>query len=222
VSPERLKSSDFKEILLSGKKSVKRLVIDEAHCIIEWGYNFRVKYLHIARELEQFERKAGHKIPVLLLTATASRRLQKATVEKLGIKIPDGNFITQKKGADRPELYIRIKAMKSDQQKISWIAKQLKPGGLLHKKRGIIFSAFADGGENLKALNAAGICKALKENGIRRVDHYHGGLSIETRRKTQEKFQSKKHLYLLRQKPLEWELIYLGSISSSTFIRPSA
>lgn len=200
VSPERLKSSDFKEILFSGKKSVKRLVIDEAHCIIEWGYSFRVKYLHIAREIERFEGMSGHKIPVLLLTATASPWLQREIVEKLGIRIPDENFITQQKGAERPELDIRVWGMKSDRQKINWIVKQLKPGGLLHKKRGIIFSAFADGGENLKALKASDICDVLKVNGIRRIDYYHGGLPIETRRKTQEKFQSKKTSVLIATK----------------------
>jgi len=59
VSPERLKSTDFKELLDSSQRRVTRLVIDEAHCVVEWGYGFRVKYLHIAQEIKAFEKRLG-------------------------------------------------------------------------------------------------------------------------------------------------------------------
>ncbi len=165
ISPERLKSAEFKELLDSGRQRVKRLVIDEAHCVVEWGYGFRVKYLHIAQEIDAFEARLGHSIPVLLLTATASRWLQRETIKNLQIDIPARNIITQQLGIDRPELRIRLHGAGSNETKIRWLAKQLKKGGRFYNKRGIIFSAFAKGGDGLDAHNAPKICEQLKGTG---------------------------------------------------------
>jgi RecQ family ATP-dependent DNA helicase len=191
VSPERLKSADFKELLASGQRQVRRLVIDEAHCVVEWGYSFRVKYLHIAQGIEVFEEKLGSKIPVLLLTATASPWLQHETAKNLRVKIPPRNYIKQEE-ADRPELKIGLRKVKSDAEKIRWIAKQLKKGGRFYGKRGIIFSTFADGGEGLGAYNAPKICDALIELGAERIAYYHGRMDLDQRRNIQLEFQKEK------------------------------
>lgn len=188
VSPERL-SPPTQELLNSSRRRVQRLVIDEAHCVVEWGYGFRVKYLHIAQEIEAFEERSGNKIPVLLLTATASPWLQRETVKNLRVDIPPRNFITQKEGADRPELVIRLHSVKSDQEKIRWIAEQLVRGGSFYGKRGIIFSTFADGGEGLGAYNAPKICQELENLGVKRIGYYHGGMGLEERRNIQKEFQ---------------------------------
>jgi RecQ family ATP-dependent DNA helicase len=194
VSPERLKQTDFKDLLASSRQCVRRLVIDEAHCVIEWGYGFRVKYLHIAQEIEAFEARLseGEKIPVLLLTATANQRLQREIAKNLRVSIPSGNFITQTKGADRPELKIKLRAVRNDQEKIRWISKHLKRGGSLYKKRGVIFSAFADGGEGLGALNASLICEKLQKLHVKKIGSYHGGLSLDERRSIQKEFKQGK------------------------------
>lgn len=192
LSPERLKSADFKALLHSSPQLVKRIVIDEAHCVVEWGHSFRVKYLHIAQEIDNFEKQLGQKIPVLLLTATASPWLQRETVKNLQISMPSSNFIIQKMGADRPELVVSLHSVKNDTDKILWLAKQLKRGGKFYGKRGIIFSAFADGGEGLGALNAEQICEKLKDMGIKRIDFYHGKLGLDLRRKVQKMFQNYK------------------------------
>jgi len=200
ISPERLKSEEFKHLLKMGENKVKRIVIDEAHCVIEWGYSFRTKYLHVAQEIETFEKHLKEKIPVLLLTATASRWLQEETANKLRVTIPPENYIVQKKEADRPELHIRLRAVKNDAEKIRYISGLLGPGGFLHNKMGIIFSAFAEGGEGLGAMQAPNICKKLQESGIKKIDCYHGGMDIESRKVIQKKFPSHKLRILVATK----------------------
>jgi RecQ family ATP-dependent DNA helicase len=192
ISPERLKSTEFKDLLHSGEQRVKRLVIDEAHCVVEWGYGFRVKYLHIAQEIDDFEKRLGKDIPILLLTATASPWLQKEIVKNLQINIPTRNFITQQQGADRPELSIHLHHAKNDTQKIRWLAKQLIKGGKFYGKRGIIFSAFADGGEGLNAKNAPTICEQLEQMGVKNIDCYHGSMALDERRRIQNEFDECK------------------------------
>ncbi len=192
ISPERLKSADFNDLLKACKKRVRRFVIDEAHCILGWGENFRVSYLHIGKEIQKLQKELtkGQKIHVLLLTATATPELQYATVKNLGIHIEPENFITQLKDADRSELRIRLHKVSSDKQKISWLVKQLKRGGCFYNKRGIIFSAFAKGGEGLGAYNAEMIAEELKQNHIKRARCYHGQMDAKSRSEVQEAFKS--------------------------------
>ena len=196
TSPEQFKSSAFSKLLASAKRRVRRIVIDEAHCVIEWGYSFRVKYLHIAQAIKALEGQPGRKIPVLLLTATATPSLQRQIAEKLQVQIPTQNYITQRSGADRLELQVRLQEVRDDDEKFGWLAKQVKEGGSLYKrpdgkrKRGIIFSAFADGGEGLGAHNAEKICDKLTERGVKRIGYYHGKMDLDKRRDIQNKFQS--------------------------------
>lgn len=188
ISPERLKSEDFKRLLDSSSQRVKRFVIDEAHCVIEWGYGFRVKYLHIAQEIEAFEKRLGGKIPVLLLTATASPWLQQETAKKLRVEISSQNFVVQQDGADRPELKIATKLMANEKTKTNWLAKQFSKGGAFYKKRGIIFSAYAEGGEKDEAYNAPKICGELQNLGVNKIGYYHGQMDLEERKKIQKDF----------------------------------
>lgn len=125
----------------------------------------------------------------MLLTATASPWLQRETVKNLQVVIPSRNFITQEEGVDRPELVIRLRSVKSDREKIRWIAEQLTRSGSFYGKRGIIFSTFADGGEGLGAYNAPAICEGLEKLGVKRIGYYHGGMGLDERRNIQKEFQ---------------------------------
>lgn len=189
VSPERFKSEGFKKLLNSSSQYVKRFVIDEAHCVIEWGYGFRVKYLHIAQEIEAFEERLGENIPVLLLTATASPWLQRETAKKLRVHIPSKNYILQDKGADRPELKIESKLLRNDKTKIKWLVKQFAKGGAFHKKRGIVFSAYAEGGETKDAYNAPKLHQELQKSGVKKIDYYYGQMDLDKRKGIQNKFE---------------------------------
>src|SRR6187399_361351 len=76
VSPERLETNLFKEFLPS--LGVNLIAVDEAHCISQWGYDFRPPYLRIAALREELQN-----IPVLALTASATREVQDDICEKL-------------------------------------------------------------------------------------------------------------------------------------------
>jgi hypothetical protein len=143
---------------------------------------------------------AGERIPVLLLTATASPWLQQETAKNLHVHIAPQNYITQRDGAERPELKISLRAAKDDSAKIRWLTKELRKGGRFYGKRGIIFSAFADGGAGLGALNATTICEGLEELGIKRIGCYHGAMSLEDRRTVQKQFQKKELRVLVATK----------------------
>src|SRR5450755_3767287 len=81
VSPERLETDLFREYLPALRVSL--IAVDEAHCISQWGYDFRPPYLRIAEIREEFPH-----IPVLALTASATPAVQKDICEKLVFKQP--------------------------------------------------------------------------------------------------------------------------------------
>ena len=79
ISPERLKSAAFKEYLVHAKLSF--LAVDEAHCISQWGYDFRPAYLEIGKIRDIFP-----ELPIMALTASATPKVQKDIQEKLGLR----------------------------------------------------------------------------------------------------------------------------------------
>ena len=83
VSPERLRSDVFKTRLQ--RMNVNLLVVDEAHCISQWGYDFRPDYLEIAA----IRKVLGDKVPVLALTATATPQVAQDIMDKLGFRQPN-------------------------------------------------------------------------------------------------------------------------------------
>lgn len=84
VSPERIQTELFQERVK--KMSVSYLVVDESHCISQWGYDFRPAYLRI-RDLRDW---IGHEVPVIALTATATQAVQADIIERL--KVPNRSF----------------------------------------------------------------------------------------------------------------------------------
>jgi ATP-dependent DNA helicase RecQ len=80
ISPERIETSLFQEYLPAF--NVNLIAIDEAHCISQWGYDFRPSYLRIAVLREHLP-----DTPVLALTASATEEVQKDICEKLGFQI---------------------------------------------------------------------------------------------------------------------------------------
>ncbi len=81
VSPERLETSLFKEYLPA--LGITLIAVDEAHCISQWGYDFRPSYLRIAALREELPR-----VPVLALTASATREVQQDICEQLRFRQP--------------------------------------------------------------------------------------------------------------------------------------
>ncbi len=115
VAPERLQMQAFRAALrqMTSITPVNLAVIDEAHCVSEWGHNFRTSYLGLGRTLREFcADQNGAAPPLLALTGTASRAVLKDVLFQLGIEEKAANSVVRPKTFDRPELRYRVEKAK--------------------------------------------------------------------------------------------------------------
>ncbi len=160
VSPERLETDLFLEFLPIIK--INLIAVDEAHCISQWGYDFRPSYLHIAAMREYFP-----KIPILALTASATLEVQKDICEKLLFKENRKSF---HQSFERPNLSYSAFEIPSKQNKLIDILKKVPGSGIVYCKT---------------RRRTKEIAEMLNLHGIR-ADYYHAGLSNDERNKKQE------------------------------------
>ena len=107
ISPERLQTPEFRDALrsLTSHTLVNSAVIDEAHCVSEWGHDFRPAYLNLARNLREFcKDKWGAPPALFALTGTASRAVLRDMLVDLGVDPDNSNAIVRPTGFDRKEL----------------------------------------------------------------------------------------------------------------------
>ncbi|MDR0533306.1 MAG: DNA helicase RecQ [Verrucomicrobiales bacterium] len=162
VAPERLMMDHWENNLRSWNISL--IAIDEAHCISEWGHDFRPEYRQLAR-LRDF----APRVPLMALTATATERVREDIVRLLELRDPE-KFVAS---FNRPNLTYRVKAKEKPLQQILDFLKQ-RPD-----ESGIIYCASRSATESLAdSLMARG--HAAKP--------YHAGLDNETRNRNQEEF----------------------------------
>lgn len=108
VAPERFQTIEFRESLrtLTVDKSIALIVVDEAHCVSEWGHDFRTAYLNIGRSSRTYCESKGYVPPLLALTGTASRAVLKDVQREL--QIEDFNAVITPKSFDRQELRFSV------------------------------------------------------------------------------------------------------------------
>jgi ATP-dependent DNA helicase RecQ len=117
VSPERLNNPSFRdEVLPRLTEDVGLLVIDEAHCISDWGHDFRPDYRRIRQVLASLP--AG--IPVLATTATATARVTDAVAEQLG-----SDVLVLRGPLDRESLHLAVLDLARPEQRLAWLADHL-------------------------------------------------------------------------------------------------
>ncbi|MCX2837519.1 ATP-dependent DNA helicase [Salinimicrobium sp. MT39] len=164
VAPESLTKEENVEFLRSVQISF--LAIDEAHCISEWGHDFRPEY----RNLRHIVKRIGDDIPIIGLTATATPKVQEDILKNLAIT--DAN--TFKASFNRPNLYyeIRPKTKNVDADIIRFIKQN-------QGKSGIIYC--------LSRKRVEELAQTLQVNGISAVP-YHAGLDAKTRSRHQDMF----------------------------------
>ena len=162
VAPESLVKLNLINFLKSVKISF--LAIDEAHCISEWGHDFRPEYRNIRKVLDQINKNT----PVMALTATATPKVQQDILKNL--KIKDAEIF--KASFNRPNLYYEVREKTKDV--IIDIVKFVKNN---KSKSGIIYC--------LSRKKVEELTKTLKVNDISVVP-YHAGLDSKTRSKNQE------------------------------------
>ena len=163
VAPESLTKEEYVNFLQDVKLSF--VAIDEAHCISEWGHDFRPEY----RNLRNIIRQLGD-IPIIGLTATATPKVQEDILKNL--EIPNANVF--KASFNRPNLYYEVKPKtKNVESDIIRFIKQRKG------KSGVIYC--------LSRKKVEEIANVLQVNGISAVP-YHAGLDAKTRAKHQDMF----------------------------------
>ncbi len=165
ISPERLMSVSFRGYLKN--MDVTLIAVDEAHCISQWGYDFRPPYLRIAEIREMFPQT-----PVLAVTATATPDVVDDIQEKLRFKKKN----VFKKSFERKNL---IYIVKETENKLAYLVKTLKKTG----GSGVVYVR--------SRKKTKEIAELLKRQGIS-ADYYHAGLSQETRNKKQEAWKQDK------------------------------
>lgn len=165
VSPERLETALFHEYLPS--LNIQLIAVDEAHCISQWGYDFRPPYLRIA-EL----RKELPEVPVLALTASATPAIQKDICSKLGFSEPT---IFQQ-SFERSNLSYSIFKVDTAIPKISEILHKVKGSSIIYCR---------------SRKRTQEIAELLQTQGIG-ASWYHAGLSAEEREKRQEDWKENR------------------------------
>jgi ATP-dependent DNA helicase RecQ len=163
VAPESLTKDEYVQFLQSVKVSF--VAIDEAHCISEWGHDFRPEY----RNLRHIIKQLGD-VPIIGLTATATPKVQEDILKNLDMS----DATTYKASFNRPNLYYEVRTKtKNIESDIIRFIKQNKG------KSGIIYC--------LSRKKVEAIAEVLQVNGISAVP-YHAGLDAKTRAKHQDMF----------------------------------
>lgn len=166
LAPEQLRKETTFETLLAAR--VKLFVLDEAHCISEWGHDFRPDYLQLGPAVERL----GHP-PVLAMTATASRQVRDEIASRLGMRKPKV-FVH---GFDRPNIYLRVDHYDTEDKKLEALIQRVHWAA----KPGIVYVGTRK--------TAEAIMRHLEQESVSAL-FYHGGLKASERHSIQERFMS--------------------------------
>jgi ATP-dependent DNA helicase RecQ len=167
IAPERLRSNSFKRAVQ--KSNIQLLAVDEAHCISQWGHDFRPDYARLGRL-----RKLLGNPQTVALTATATTMVQEDIAKILELEEP-AKFVT---GFARSNLNLRVTSPGSNTEKDQKLIRFLKS----HPGCGIIYASTRKNCEQL--------IEFLQDDLSRTVAVYHAGLTPESRRHVQEQFMS--------------------------------
>jgi len=166
VAPERLLTPRFLE--LAGRLGVASFAIDEAHCISQWGHDFRPEYRQLAGVRELFPAASLH-----AYTATATERVRKDIIEQLRFVEPRilvGRF-------DRPNLVYRV---------VPRVDVRGQVRDVLRRHEGEAAIVYC-----LSRRDAEGMAEHLAGSGVRAA-HYHAGMEAAERRRTQDRFAAEE------------------------------
>ena len=122
VSPERLNNPDFRDTVLpSLTASAGMLVVDEAHCISDWGHDFRPDYRRLRTLLTELP--AG--VPVLATTATANDRVVRDVAQQLGLGPSTTDTLVLRGALDRESLHLSVVRLPNAAARLAWLAEKL-------------------------------------------------------------------------------------------------
>ena len=165
ISPERLNSDIFQ--LRVRRMNISLIAVDEAHCISQWGYDFRPAYLHIARL-----RELQPEVPVLALTASATEEVADDIMERLKF---DRKRVMRSSFA-RPNLSYVVRKVDDKEEQLMRIIGSVNGSGIVYVRRRNTAEQIAD---------------FLQQQGVS-ASYYHGGLPAEERSIRQDEWVSGK------------------------------
>jgi len=172
VSPERLERAQLRDKLRGG---VARVAIDEAHCISEWGHDFRPDYAGLG----WIKRELG--VPVMTLTATATARVREQIVSSLELS----DVVRVESGSLRPNLRFHVAHAHASETRTQWAVELLRERGFASKSkaaaRAIVYATTRGRVQTVQ--------RALRKAGIR-AGYYHAGRSESARRTAEERFRT--------------------------------
>ena len=167
VSPERLESEEFRERL--SRLPICLIAVDEAHCISQWGYDFRPSYLKIA-EIRDLIRHEGQEVPILALTATATPEV----VEDIQERLAFGSKHVLRKSFMRANLSYVVRQTNKKADEIVHILSKVPGSAIVYVRN---------------RQRAQELAAYLQEKGIS-ADYYHAGLSSKERSEKQEAWKA--------------------------------
>ncbi|WP_373050636.1 RecQ family ATP-dependent DNA helicase, partial [Thalassovita aquimarina] len=171
IAPERLGAGSALNMLR--RIGVSLIAVDEAHCVSQWGHDFRPDYLRIG-ELRQ-----ALDVPLAAFTATADAETQAEIVTRLFDGQQPDTFL---RGFDRPNIHLAFAAKNNPRRQILSFASARKG------QSGIVYCGTRAKTETL--------AKALRDEG-HAACHYHGGMEAEDRRQTEQRFQQEDGLIVV-------------------------
>jgi ATP-dependent DNA helicase RecQ len=166
LAPEQLRKEETIQRLKAAEPSL--FVIDEAHCISEWGHDFRPDYLSLGNVIEAL----GHPT-VLAMTATATPEIRDEIVTRLRMREPSV-FV---RGFDRPNISLRVDTFQTEEEKLDGLIRRVR----FAECPGIVYVATRK--------NAEAIVGALNELGTQAM-FYHAGLKASERTEIQDRFMA--------------------------------
>jgi ATP-dependent DNA helicase RecQ len=167
VAPERFRSGRFVEAMVRARPAL--LAVDEAHCISEWGHDFRPDYARLG-----LARKQLGMPPCIALTATATDLVRRDIADQLDLREP-AQFVT---GFDRPNLSYEVVAARKEQDKFAALARTLgRPGD-----SAIVYAS--------SRARCEAVAESIRGELRRSAVVYHAGLAREDRTAAQESFMA--------------------------------
>ena len=171
VAPERLNSSRIQNILR--KSNVNSIAVDEAHCVSQWGHDFRPDYLNIGK----LRRSLG--VPLSAFTATADNDTQQEIIERLFDGVTPKTFL---RGFDRPNIFLSFLPKDKPRSQIMDFVQRRKG------QSGIVYCGTRAKTETLS--------QALKDAGYISC-YYHGGMASDDRRAVESRFAIEESLIVV-------------------------